>query len=68
QISLYWRKILESACKLDIYQETVTSFIFEGSKISGVCTTTGEIFNSQTVILTAGTLHDGRLFIGRNMF
>ena len=68
QFSLYWRKILESACKLDIYQDTVTSFIFEGSKISGVCTTTGAIFNSQTVILTAGTLLDGRLFIGRNMF
>ena len=68
QFSLYWRKILESACKLDIYQDTVTSFIFEGSKISGVCTTTGAIFNSQTVILTAGTFLDGRLFIGRNMF
>ena len=68
QFSLYWRKILESTCKLDIYQDTVTSFIFEGSKISGVCTTTGAIFNSQTVILTAGTFLDGRLFIGRNMF
>ena len=68
QFSLYWRKILESACKLDIYQDTVTSFICEGSKISGVCTTTGAIFNSQTVILTAGTFLDGRLFIGRNMF
>ena len=68
QFSLYWRKILESACKLDIYQDTVTSFLFSGSKISGVCTTTGAIFNSQTVILTAGTFLDGRLFIGRNMF
>ena len=68
QFSLYWRKILESACKLDIYPDTVTSFVFEGSKISGVCTTTGAIFNSQTVILTAGTFLDGRLFIGRNMF
>ena len=68
QFSLYWRKILESACKLDIYQDTVTSFVFEGSKISGVCTTTGAFFNSQTVILTAGTFLDGRLFIGRNMF
>ena len=66
--SLYWRKLLESACKLDIYQDTVTSFLFSGSKISGVCTTTGAIFNSQTVILTAGTFLDGRLFIGRNMF
>ena len=68
QFSLYWRKLLESACKLDIYQDTVTNFLFSGSKISGVCTTTGAIFNSQTVILTAGTFLDGRLFIGRNMF
>ena len=68
QFSLYWRKLLESACKLDIYQDTVTSFLFSGSKISGVCTTTGAIFNSQTVILTAGTFLDGCLFIGRNMF
>ena len=68
QFSLYWRKILESACKLDIYQDTVTSFLFSGSKITGVCTTTGAIFNSQTVILTAGTVLDGRMFIGRTMF
>ena len=68
QFSLYWRKILESACKLDIYQDTVTSFLFHHSKITGVCTTTGAIFNSQTVILTAGTFLDGRMFIGRTMF
>ena len=68
QFSLYWRKILESACNLDIYQDTVTSFLFSGSKISGVCTTTGAIFNSQTVILTAGTFLDGRMFIGKNVF
>ena len=53
QFSLYWRKILETACKLDIYQDTVTSFLFDGSKITGVCTTTGAKFNSQAVILTA---------------
>ena len=68
QFSLYWRKILDRACKLDLYQDSVVKFLFNGSKISGVCTTTGAIFNSQTVILTAGTFLDGRLFIGRNMF
>ncbi len=68
QFSLYWRKLLESACKLDLYQDSVVGFLFDGSKISGVRTTTGAIFNSQTVILTAGTFLDGRLFIGRNMF
>ena len=68
QFSLYWRKILESACNLDIYQDTVTGFVFRESKICGVRTTTGAIFNSQTVILTAGTFLDGRMFIGRTMF
>ena len=63
-----WRKTLETSSLLDIYQDTVTSFLFDGSKISGVCTTTGAIFNSQTVILTAGTFLDGRMFIGRTMF
>ena len=68
QFSLYWRKILESACKLDIYQDTVVNFLFENSKITGVRTTAGAIFNSQAVILTAGTFLDGKMFIGRNMF
>ena len=68
QFSLYWRKILESACKLDIYQDTVVNFLFENSKITGVRTTTGAIFNSQAVILTAGTFLDGKMFIGHNMF
>lgn len=63
-----WRKILESACKLDIYQDTVTSFLFENSKIAGCCTTTGAKFKSQTVVLTAGTFLNGRLFIGENHF
>ena len=63
-----WRKTLETSSLLDIYQDTVTSFLFNGSRISGVCTTTGAIFNSQTVILTAGTFLDGRMFIGRTMF
>ena len=63
-----WRKTLETSSLLDIYQDTVTSFLFDGSRISGVCTTTGAIFNSQTVILTAGTFLDGRMFIGRTMF
>ena len=68
QFSLYWRKLLESACKLDVYQDTVTDFIFSDSRITGVRTTTGAIFNSQAVILTAGTFLGGKMFIGRTMF
>ena len=63
-----WRKLLETNCKLDIYQDTAVSFLVSGSRITGCRTLTGAIFNSQTVILTAGTFLDGKLFIGRTEF
>lgn len=68
KFSLYWRKILESNCKLSIYIDNVTSFLFENSKISGVRTSTGVIFNSRAVVLTTGTFLNGKLFIGRTEF
>ena len=68
QFSAVWRQILETTCNLDIYADLATSFLFENSKISGVCTTTGAIFHSQAVILTAGTFLSGNLFIGRTSF
>ncbi len=66
QFSLHWRKILETACKLDIYADSAVSFLFENSKICGVRTNTGAIFKSRAVVLTAGTFLGGRLFIGRH--
>ncbi len=66
--SLEWRRLLESNCKLDIYADIVTSFLFENSKICGVRTNTGAIFKSQALILTAGTFLGGKLFIGRHSF
>ena len=63
--SLNWRKVLESNCKLSIYADFATSFVFENSKICGVRTNTGAIFKSRAVILTAGTFLSGKLFIGR---
>ena len=66
--SAIWRTILERNCKLDIYADIVTRFLFENSKIAGVCTRTGAIFYSQAVILTTGTFLSGKLFIGRNSF
>ena len=66
--SLRWRKILETHCKLDIYADFADFFLVENSKIAGVRTTTGAIFKSQAVILTAGTFLGGKLFIGRTTF
>ena len=66
--SAYWRNILENSCKLNIYADFVTSFLFENSKICGVKTNTGAIFKSQAVILATGTFLNGRMFIGRTTF
>lgn len=68
KFSLYWRKILESNCNLSIYIDNVISFLFENSKISGVRTSTGAIFNSRAVVLTTGTFLNGKIFIGRTEF
>lgn len=66
--SAYWRNILENSCRLDIYADFVTSFLFENSTICGVKTNTGAIFKSQAVILATGTFLNGRMFIGRTTF
>lgn len=68
KFSLYWRKILESNCKLTLYIDSATSLLFENEKIAGVCTSTGLIFYSRAVILTTGTFLNGKIFIGRNSF
>lgn len=68
KFSLYWRKILESNCNLSIYIDNVTSFLFGNSKILGVRTSTGAIFNSRAVVLTTGTFLNGKIFIGRTEF
>ncbi len=61
-----WRAKLLSYSLLSIYEDTAVGFIFQGSKIQGVKTKSGEIFYSQAVILTAGTFLGGKLFVGRN--
>ena len=64
--SMNWRFILENTSGLDIWQDTVSEIILNGSTISGVRTGLGVIFKSQAVILTAGTFLNGKLFIGQN--
>lgn len=68
KFSLYWRKILESNCKLTLYIDSATSLLFENEKIAGVRTSTSLIFHSRAVILTTGTFLNGKIFIGRNSF
>lgn len=66
QFSMNWREVLLTNCKLSIYEDIATSFVFENSKIAGIRTATGAIFKSQAIVLTAGTFLGGKLFIGRS--
>jgi len=59
-----WRKILETTCKLDIWQDSVTSISFRDSNICGVKVSMGAEFEAKSVIITAGTFLNGKLFIG----
>ncbi len=65
RFSLNWRYILESTCKLDIWQDFVTEITFRESKISGVRVSMGAEFHAKAVIITAGTFLNGKLFIGQ---
>jgi tRNA uridine 5-carboxymethylaminomethyl modification enzyme len=62
--SLNWRYILENTPNLNIWQDTVVSFIFDNNSVTGVTTELGATFSAKSVILTAGTFLNGKLFIG----
>ena len=64
--SLNWRFILENTPGLNLWQDTVTSFIFENNRVTGVVTELGAKFFAHSVILTAGTFLNGKLYIGQN--
>ena len=64
--SLNWRYILENTPNLNLWQDTVTQFIFDNNKVTGVITELGAKFSSKSVILTAGTFLNGKLYIGHN--
>ena len=61
-----WYKILVSNSFISIYEGIAVSSLLENRKIAGVRTDDGRIFNSQAVVLTAGTFLGGKLFVGRN--
>jgi tRNA uridine 5-carboxymethylaminomethyl modification enzyme len=65
--SLNWRFVLEKTCGLDIWQDSVTEITFRESHISGVRLGMGAEFGAKSVILTAGTFLEGRLFVGTEM-
>jgi len=58
------RIALENQENLTLFQQTVSDFIVEGSKIVGVKTQMGLDFSAQAVVLTTGTFLDGLIHIG----
>lgn len=59
-----WREMLEQTPNLDFWQDSVTGLIVEGKTIKGVRTKMGQEIFSKSVILTAGTFLNGKMFIG----
>ena len=59
-----WRSVLENTCGLDIWQDTAVDITLRESKISSVRVSMGAEFSAKSVVLTAGTFLEGRLFVG----
>lgn len=68
QFSSCWRRTLEAVPNLDLRQDTVTAFLFEGLKIRGVKTLSGVEIYSRVVILTGGTFLNGKIHIGESSY
>lgn len=64
-----WRAILDKTPNLNIFQDTVSEFIFSNNddrkkKVEGVKTALGIEFKAKAVVLTAGTFLNGLMHIG----
>ncbi len=63
--SFNWRYIVENTPNLYIWQDVVNGLFIENQKVKGVSTLMGAKFACKSVILTAGTFLNGKLFIGK---
>ena len=65
KFSQYWREILENTPNLDMWQDIATSLIVENGKAVGVTTQLGAEFRAACTIITAGTVLNGLMHIGK---
>ena len=63
---LTWRQILENLENLYIWQDVVTSLIFDGQQVCGVKTSLNISFTAKSVVLTNGTFLNGLIHVGRS--
>ena len=61
-----WRKVLESIPNLSLWQDEVTSLLFDGTRLTGVHTFMGHNIPAHAVILTNGTFLNGTIYIGED--
>lgn len=69
--SLYHRemkKVIENQDNLFLKQGEITEIIIEDSKVKGVVTSIGAIYESDAVVLATGTYLGGKIFIGSAVF
>ena len=59
-----WRKTLDATPNLFLWQDSATELVIEDNVVKGVRTAFGVTFNSQAVILTAGTFLNGLMHVG----
>ena len=62
-----WRDMLEQTDNLDFWQDSVTGLVVEDKKLLGVRTKMGQEIHAKSVILTAGTFLNGKIFIGETV-
>lgn len=58
------RSRLENQPNLWLFQQSVEDLTVQGDKVTGVVTQTGVQFIAKTVVLTAGTFLNGKVFVG----
>ena len=58
------RSALETTPGLTLFQAEVADLVLDGTRISGVVTSTGVVFGARAAVLTAGTFLGGRLHVG----
>ncbi|MCM1169590.1 MAG: tRNA uridine-5-carboxymethylaminomethyl(34) synthesis enzyme MnmG [Bacteroides sp.] len=68
RFSANWRAQLEAVPNLELRQDMVTSFLFEGDTVAGVRTQCGAEIHAKAVILTGGTFLNGKIHIGEQSY
>ena len=67
RFSALWRKTLENAPNLDMWQDAVDRLVLRDGRAAGVHTLNGATFTARAVVLTNGTFLNGLMHIGRTM-